>query len=331
MKRLLFGIVLCTLLLALSTGSAWAAPPASTQVVHVVRWGDNLSSLAVQYGTTIEAIMRANGLSNPHCIYAGQRLIIPCGATPTTYTSPDCDQVYVVRYGDTLSGIAYRFGVSVSALMQVNRILNPNCIYPGQKIIIPTCPTPPPPPPPPPPVHYPKPAQPVYRPEKPVACTWYVVRPGDTLNKIAWKYGVSLWAIIRANPSIANPNIIHCGQKLCIPVSYPPPPPKPKPPKVGCEHLCFPRAGDRLSGVVQAQGTAKIEDFWYYKLEYRKDGLDNWHYVTGAETPVENGALGEWDTRTVSDGTYTFRLVIVDRTGNYPPPCEIPVYVKNSP
>jgi LysM repeat protein len=278
--------------------------------------------------------MRANGLTNPHCIYAGQRLLIPCGPTPTPYTGPSCDQVYVVRYGDTLSGIAYRFGVSVNALMQANRIVNPNCIYPGQKLIVTSCPPPQPPPPRPAqpvqPVPCPLPEQPVQKSGAPVACTWYVVRPGDTLAKIAWRYGVSMWAIVRAN-NICNPNVIHCGQKLCIPVPCPPKPPPPKPSKPGCEHLCFPRAGDCLTGVVKAHGTAKIDNFWYYKLEYRKDGLDNWHYITGAETTVENGALGEWDTRTVSDGAYTFRLVIVDRTGNYPPPCEIPVHVKNTP
>lgn len=340
MKRILFGVMLCALLIVLSTGSVWAAPPALTQIVHVVRWGDNLSSLAVQYGTTIGAIMRANGLSNPHCIYAGQRLVIPYTGTPTPYTEPSCTQVYIVRYGDTLSGIAYRFGVSVNALMQSSHIVNPNCIYPGQKLIIPSCPPSNPPPQPVPPVHYPKPVQPAYPPAKPghpvqkpgypVVCKWYVVQPGDTLANIAWRYGVNMWAIVRAN-NIANPNVIHCGQKLCIPTHVPPPPPKPKPPKPGCEHLCFPQAGDYLSGVVQAHGTAKIDNFWYYKLEYRKDGLDNWHYITGAETEVENGALGEWDTRTVPDGNYTYRLVIVDRTGNYPPPCEIPVRVDNTP
>jgi hypothetical protein len=137
-----------------------------------------------------------------------------------------------------------------------------------------------------------------------------------------------VWAIVRAN-NIPNPNVIHVGQRLCIPTGYKPiDPVKPKP-KPGCEHLILPKPGAKVSGVIHAKGTAVIEDFWYYKLEYRADGLDNWHYVTGKHEPVVEGYLGSFDTKLVPNGTYFFRLVIVDRTGNYPPPCEIVVHVKN--
>ena len=84
-----------------------------------------------------------------------------------------------------------------------------------------------------------------------------------------------------------------------------------------------------MSGVVQVWGTADHERFGYYKLEYRHGGLDDWHYITGAEDPVKNNPLGTWDTRNVDSGRYTFRLVVVDQTGNYPPPCEIVVRVRN--
>ena len=156
----------------------------------------------------------------------------------------------------------------------------------------------------------------------------YSVQPGDTLAKIAWRFKTSIWPIVRAN-NIANPNVIHVGQRLCIPKPPQPVPPKPRPPKPGCEHLTSPTQGAQLSGLVWAQGTAIIEDFWYYKLEYRKDGLDNWHFITGQHDPIIDGVLGSFDTRIVPDGTYFFRLVIVDRTGNYPPPCEIVVRIEN--
>jgi hypothetical protein len=84
-----------------------------------------------------------------------------------------------------------------------------------------------------------------------------------------------------------------------------------------------------LAGIVEARGTADLTNFWYYKLEFRKDGLDEWHYITGSQTPVHSGSLGTWDTRPLANGGYTFRLVVVDRTGNYPPACEIPVQVRN--
>jgi len=317
MKRLLFGILLCTLLITLGAGAVSAAPPALPHIIHIVRWGENLTGIAAQYGTTIQAIVRANGLPNANWIYAGQRLRIPKAATSAPRHTATCGQTYTVCSGDTLSGIAYRFGVTVNALMQANGILNPHRIYPGQQLSIPSCPAPPPVHPP-----YPKPPHPAH----PVACkAWYIVKPGDTLAKIAWKYKTSTWKLANVN-NIPNPNVIHVGKKLCIP-GYPEPvKPKTKP---GCEHLALPKPGAVLSGVLHAKGTAVIENFWYYKLEYRADGLDNWHYITGEHDPVVDDYLGSFDTTTVPNGTYFFRLVIVDRTGNYPPPCEIVVRIQN--
>jgi LysM repeat protein len=329
MKRILLGVVLCTLLVTLGTSAVWAAPSGTGHIVHVVRWGENLTSIAAQYGTTIHAIVHANGLASQNRIYAGQRLIIP-GSTPSPSAPATCGQTYTIRYGDTLSGIAYRFGVSQNALMRANGIVNPNRIYRGQRLVIPCGSQPGPP------YHpsQPKPA-PYYpphpKPDPYAGCsTWYIVHRGDTLAKIAWRYKTSVWAIVRAN-NIANPNVIHVGQRLCIPQAgpWPTPKPKPYPSKPGCEHLISPRPGARLSGVVHFKGTAVIEDFWYYKLEYRADGLDNWHYITGEHDEAVDDYLGSFDTRGLPDGTYFVRLVIVDRTGNYPPPCEFVVYIDN--
>lgn len=322
-KRLVICTMLVALFVGLGIGPIWAAPSATNQIVHVVRWGENLISIAGHYGTSVQAIMHMNGISNPNRIYAGQRLLIP-GAVPPPAPAP-CGQVYTIRSGDTLSGIAYRFGVSVNALVQANNIVNPNAIYYGQQLQIPCGPCPAPHHPCPPSPPYPPPAAP--RPPKPSAGWWYVVQGGDTLAKLSWRFGVGIWAIVRAN-NLSNPNLICVGQKLFIPKPDTPTP-APKPVKPGCEHLLAPRPGDTLSGTVQVKGTADIENFWYYKLEFRHDGLDNWHYITGQHTAVENDVLGSWHTNTVPDGNYIFRLVIVDRTGNYPPPCEIPVHVKN--
>ena len=55
-----------------------------------------------------------------------------------------------------------------------------------------------------------------------VSCTYYTVRAGDTLTKIAARYHTDVWAIARAN-GITNLNRIHIGQVLCIPVSSTPP------------------------------------------------------------------------------------------------------------
>jgi LysM repeat protein len=205
----------------------------------------------------------------------------------------------------------------VNAIVRANNLLNANRIYAGQRLAIP-CGSPPPPGPPAPPAPAP-------------GGVYYVVHRGDTLAKIAMRFGVSIWSIVRAN-NIANPNVIYVGQRFFIPkASSPKPVPDTGWVKPGCEHLTWPKQGARLSGIVGATGTADLEHFGYYKLEFRKDGLDEWHYITGADTPVVDGALGDWNTHTVSDGSYTFRLVVVDQWGNYPPPCEIAVQVRNDP
>ena len=304
MKKVLQPMFCCALLLLLVAPVAWASPPRSNPVVHIVQWGENLTAIANRYGTTIRAIVAANGLANPNRIYAGQRLIIPSGVAP----APAGGCTYIVQYGDTLSGIACRHAVSVNSIVQANGLANPNRIYAGQRLRIPCAPAP--------------------APAPPATGTYYTVQRGDTLAKIALRFRVRLWSIVAAN-NIANPNLIYTGQRLYIPGASSQGSGWVKP---GCEHLAWPREGAWLSGVVQARGTAKIDNQWYYKLEYRKDGLDDWHYIAGAEQKiVENGPLGAWDTRTVKNGGYIFRLVVVDWTGNYPPPCEVAVRVNNDP
>ena len=136
-KRLVVCTMLVALFIGLSIGPVWAAPPATSQIVHVVRWGDNLISIAGRYGTSVQAIMHVNGINNPHRIYAGQRLLIPGAAPPPVPPASSCGQTYTVRYGDTLSGIAYRLGFSVNALIHANNIVNPNRIYAGQQLLLP--------------------------------------------------------------------------------------------------------------------------------------------------------------------------------------------------
>ena len=93
---------------------------------YIVRYGDTLSGIASRYGTTWQNLQRLNGLNNPNWIYPGQRIRV-AGTVSAKRT-------YKVRYGDTLSGIAYRYGVNVYTLARNNRIRNVNLIFPGQKL-----------------------------------------------------------------------------------------------------------------------------------------------------------------------------------------------------
>lgn len=97
---------------------------------HVVASGETLASIAGRYGTDWRELARANGISNPNLIRAGQRLNVPGGGG------------VAVRPGDTLSGIAARAGVSAQALARANGISNPDRIRPGQMLRIPGTGTP---------------------------------------------------------------------------------------------------------------------------------------------------------------------------------------------
>lgn len=130
MKKVALGLMIVAAL-ALMAPSSWAAPPAY-HWIHIVRWGENLYRIALHYGTTVHAIASANGIVNPNRIYAGQRLVIPGG----TWPGPG-GFWYTVHYGDTLSGLAWRFGRNMWTIANANGITNPNWIYAGQRLYIP--------------------------------------------------------------------------------------------------------------------------------------------------------------------------------------------------
>lgn len=135
-RRLIILTVLIAVLLVLWTSVASAAPPADTSVIHVVRRGETLTSIAARYGTTVSAIAQVNGLRNRNFIWYGQRLRIPTGArsSPAPTSSGG---VHVVRRGENLYSIAWRYGTSVQALSRANGLRNPNFIWVGQRLVIP--------------------------------------------------------------------------------------------------------------------------------------------------------------------------------------------------
>ena len=102
-------------------------------VTHVVQPGENLFRIALKYGTTVEAISAANSIVNPSLIFAGQKLTIPSGGAP-----PSCAARYhKVQPGETLSGIALKYGTAPWTIAAANGISNINYIYAGQTLRIP--------------------------------------------------------------------------------------------------------------------------------------------------------------------------------------------------
>ncbi len=128
---------------------------------------------------------------------------------------------YEVRPGDTLSQIARRFGVSVSRLVSLNALTDPDAIRAGQKLIVPgeVDVDAPPSPAPQRPAPTPAPAPDV------VGGPEHVVQPGETLSHIALEYQVSVQDIQEANQLTGDRILV--GQQLVIPdATAPSPPPR---------------------------------------------------------------------------------------------------------
>jgi LysM repeat protein len=105
------------------------SPATTTETHHTVQPGENLFRIALQYGTTVDAIVAANGLPDPQSIRTGQVLIIPA-SLPT-----DAD-IYLVQPGDTLYSIARRFNTTVEALAALNGLDPPYTIEVGQSLVV---------------------------------------------------------------------------------------------------------------------------------------------------------------------------------------------------
>lgn len=104
---------------------------------YVVKSGDSLDRIARQRGTTVAALIQANGLEHPDQLSVGQKLIVPA-AGGSAGSAGVGSKTYRVEPGDTLGTIANDHGVSVSALIKANHLEDPNRLTAGQTLTIPT-------------------------------------------------------------------------------------------------------------------------------------------------------------------------------------------------
>lgn len=116
-----------------STPAPAPSQPSNSGTTYTVKSGDTLSSIAAKFGTNYQKIAADNGIANPNIIYPGQVLKINGGGSTQTNNT---GRTYIVKSGDTLSGIAAKFGTNYQKIARDNNIANPNIIYPGQKLII---------------------------------------------------------------------------------------------------------------------------------------------------------------------------------------------------
>lgn len=337
------------LILGLSMAAATGiAHPVSAnnggRAVHTVALGETLYSIARHYGVSAEEIAAANGVMNLDYIYAGQQLVIP-GDGPAGRPAPAAHgggQTHLVQLGETLYGIAWKYGVSVSAILAANGIGNPDYIYAGQQLAIPGG----------------------WAPEPAPGGGWvdpgpgcghrHAVKPGETLSGIAWHHDLSIGAIARAN-GIGFPYLIYAGQSLYIPCGEggvnpghgndhghkpQPGPHRPKPTAQPALHpaacprevqIVNPRQNEHVSGSVNVVGTANIANLQFYKLEAAMGAtpLEGNFFSIGEEVTrvVNDTTLGTWYVGNLPAGTWTLRLTAVDNRGQFPRPCSVTVHV----
>lgn len=118
-------------------------------------------------------------------------ITVPDSSTPSTY-----NDFVIVQRGNTLSQIALKYNTSYQYLAKINNISNPNLIFVGQRIYVPTLSN---------------------SNKGDTSHVLYVVKRGNTLTQISRLYGTSINSIVELN-DIANPNLIFAGEILRIPV-----------------------------------------------------------------------------------------------------------------
>jgi LysM repeat protein len=133
-------LVRIAILVAMIAVAVLAVPAAATDRVVVVQPGDTLSQIALEHGMTVAQLSALNGITNPNRIYAGQRLRLR-GEAATVTTTPSTtatvtDVLHVVARGETLTGIARRYGSTITAIAEANGIANPSYLRVGQRLTI---------------------------------------------------------------------------------------------------------------------------------------------------------------------------------------------------
>lgn len=197
-------------------------PPRPAYATHRVRSGDTLGALARRYGTSVRAIQGANNMGRRTVISIGQRLRMPSGRAaaaavaaadraapaapePRAQRQPApaaraaaasrAATTHRVQRGDNLSKIANRYGTTVGALQSANNMGRRTVVRIGQQLRVPGSGS---------------------GGGQSAAPTTHRVQRGDTLGKIASRYGTTVRAIQAAN-DLGRRTVINIGQRLRIP------------------------------------------------------------------------------------------------------------------
>jgi uncharacterized protein YvpB/LysM repeat protein len=141
LRRLVTAGFVVTMLMTATAGTG------SAQQRYIVRDGDSLSQVAAEFGVDPDAILRSSWVQNPGELTPGDVIVIPDpGQTPDEAaemaaqlegTSPWVSAAYYVADGDTIESVAANFGVSVSSIVDLNGLVDPDLLNVGQRLLIP--------------------------------------------------------------------------------------------------------------------------------------------------------------------------------------------------
>lgn len=154
---------------------------------HAVRQGETLSKIARKHLISFAEILKANPqIEDPDQIQVGQQISLPTEKETSSH-------IHKVEKGETLFGIAQKYGLSLPVLLKANpQIKNPDLIRIGERINLSSA-------------------------EKDTEVSVHRIKEGETLSGIAGQHSIPISKILNANPEIKNPDMIRAGESVRIP------------------------------------------------------------------------------------------------------------------
>jgi LysM repeat protein/uncharacterized protein YkwD len=125
-----------------------STPDADGKIIHEVQSYQTLSSIAAAYTVNLDSLLNFNGWNVDWPLQIGQPLVVSPGKilSPLEQLTPDADGNYyhTVQSGETLSGIATVYNLTLTTLMSWNGLNSSSIIVPGQKLLLQVTPPVPP-------------------------------------------------------------------------------------------------------------------------------------------------------------------------------------------
>jgi murein DD-endopeptidase MepM/ murein hydrolase activator NlpD len=156
--------------LLLPLGSVSAQTPTPNGPVYIVQPGDSLWDIAIRFGVSLDALEKANNLTDPNQLSEGDRLVIPglpgISGVLTTQT---------VNYGDSLRSLSRQYQVPRDTLIRLNHLSSPNELYAGASLIVPE------------------------QNAQPQSYRRLILAPGESLLELAVLQNANPWSIVTTN------------------------------------------------------------------------------------------------------------------------------------